>query len=76
MCGRPAWTSASSATASIRLLASPSYGITRDPVHVHDLNATIMRLFGIDYTKLTFRFQGHDFRLTHIHGQVVNVIIS
>ncbi|MBL9142787.1 MAG: DUF1501 domain-containing protein [Verrucomicrobiaceae bacterium] len=52
------------------------YGITRDPVHVHDFNATIMRLFGIDHTKLTFRFQGRDFRLTDIHGQVVNAIIA
>jgi len=52
------------------------YGISRDPVHVHDFNATIMRLFGIDHTKLTFRFQGRDFRLTDIHGQVVNSIIA
>ncbi len=52
------------------------YGITRDPVHVHDLNATIMRLFGIDHTKLTYRFQGRDFRLTDIHGNVVNALLA
>ena len=52
------------------------YSITRDPVHVHDLNATIMRLFGIDHTKLIFRFQGRDFRLTDVHGQVVKGVLA
>jgi hypothetical protein len=52
------------------------YGITRDPVHVHDFNATVMHLFGIDHTKLTFRFQGRDFRLTDVHGEVVNAIVA
>ncbi len=53
-----------------------SYGITRDPVHVHDLNATILRLFGIDHTKLTYRFEGRDFRLTDVHGEVVKAILT
>lgn len=52
------------------------YGITRDPVHVHDLNATLLHLFGIDHTELTFRFEGRDFRLTDVHGQVVKAILA
>jgi Protein of unknown function (DUF1501) len=52
------------------------YNIVRDPVHVHDLNATIMHLLGIDHTKLTYRFQGRDFRLTDIHGELVKPILS
>lgn len=47
------------------------YNVVKDPVHVHDFNATILRLLGIDHTKLTFRFQGRDFRLTDVHGNVV-----
>ena len=52
------------------------YNITRDPVHVHDLNATIQHLMGIDHTKLTYRFQGRDFRLTDIHGELVKPILA
>ncbi len=52
------------------------YNITRDPVHVHDLNATIQHLMGIDHTKLTYRFQGRDFRLTDIHGELVQPILA
>lgn len=52
------------------------YGITRDPVHVHDLNATILRLFGVDHLKLTYRFQGRDYRLTDLAGKVISPIIS
>jgi hypothetical protein len=52
------------------------YNIVRDPVHVHDLNATIMHLLGIDHTRLTYRYQGRDFRLTDIHGQLVNGILA
>ncbi len=48
------------------------YGITRDPVHVHDLNATILRLFGVDHLKLTYRFQGRDYRLTDLAGKVIS----
>jgi hypothetical protein len=47
-----------------------SYNITRDPVHVHDLNATILHCLGIDHERLTFRFQGRDYRLTDVHGVV------
>ena len=52
------------------------YNITEDPVHVHDLNATIMHLLGVDHKKLTHRFQGRDYRLTDIHGHVVKPILS
>ncbi|MFM8476398.1 MAG: DUF1501 domain-containing protein, partial [Planctomycetaceae bacterium] len=49
---------------------------TRDKVHVHDLNATLLHLLGMDHTRLTFRFQGRDFRLTDIHGKVVDGILA
>ncbi len=52
------------------------YNITSDPVHVHDLNATIMHLLGVDHQRLTFRYQGRDFRLTDIHGEIVKPILS
>jgi hypothetical protein len=51
------------------------YNITKDPVHVHDLNATIMHLLGIDHTRLTYRYQGRDFRLTDVHGEVVKKVL-
>ena len=47
------------------------YNIAQDPVHVHDLHATILHCLGIDHTKLTFKFQGRHFRLTDVHGNVV-----
>ena len=47
-----------------------------DPVHIHDLQATIMHLLGFDHTKLTWRFQGRDFRLTDVHGTVVRSLLS
>jgi hypothetical protein len=53
-----------------------SYNITENPVHVHDLNATILHLLGIDHERLTYRFQGRDFRLTDIHGTVVHGLIA
>lgn len=53
-----------------------SYNITRDPVHVHDLNATILHCLGIDHTRLTFKFQGRYYRLTDVHGNVVKQILA
>jgi hypothetical protein len=53
-----------------------SYNITEDPVHIHDLNATILHCLGIDHERLVFRFKGRDFRLTDVHGQVVHEILS
>ncbi len=51
------------------------YNIVQDPVHVHDLHATILNRLGIDHTRLTFKFQGRHFRLTDVRGEVVNKIL-
>ncbi|HUR39257.1 MAG TPA: DUF1501 domain-containing protein, partial [Planctomycetota bacterium] len=47
-----------------------------DAMHVHDLHATMLHLLGIDHKKLTFKFQGRDFRLTDVHGNVVKKILA
>jgi hypothetical protein len=52
------------------------FNAVTDKVHVHDLNATILHLLGFDHTKLTFRFQGRDFRLTDVHGNVVQPLLA
>lgn len=52
-----------------------SYNIVSDPVHVHDLNATILHCLGLDHTRLTYRFQGRNFRLTDVHGEVIRRIL-
>ncbi len=52
------------------------YNITHNPMHVHDLNATILAQLGIDHERLTYRLQGRDFRLTDVHGHVVREIIE
>jgi hypothetical protein len=52
------------------------YNIAEDPVDVHDLHATILHQMGIDHTKLTYRFQGRDFRLTDVAGNVIDRLIS
>jgi hypothetical protein len=53
-----------------------SYNIASDPVHVHDFQATLLHLLGIDHERLTFRFQGRDYRLTDVHGDVVRGILA
>ena len=53
-----------------------SYNILKDPVHVHDLHATILHLLGVDHTKLTFHYQGRDFRLTDVHGKIIEPILA
>jgi hypothetical protein len=53
-----------------------SYNIARDPVHVHDLHATILHLLGIDHTRLTFKLQGRYHRLTDVHGEIVRGVIA
>ena len=53
-----------------------SYNVAQDPVHVHDFQATILALLGIDHERLTYRFQGRDFRLTDVHGKVVQDILA
>jgi hypothetical protein len=52
------------------------FNVTRDKVHVHDLNATILHLLGFEHTKLTYRFQGRDFRLTDVHGRLVKQLLA
>jgi hypothetical protein len=53
-----------------------SYNVTKDPVHVHDLHATLLHCLGIDHTKLTFKYQGRHFRLTDVHGEVVSKLLK
>ena len=50
--------------------------VAENPVHVHDLNATILHLLGLDHERLTYRYQGREFRLTDVHGHVVNEILA
>lgn len=52
------------------------FGPAEDPVHVHDLQATILHLLGLDHRKLTFRFQGRDFRLTDVGGRVITKLLA
>ncbi len=52
------------------------FHVARDPVHVHDLQATILHLLGIDHEQLTYKFQGRRFRLTDVHGKVVDSIVA
>jgi uncharacterized protein (DUF1501 family) len=52
------------------------YNITKDPVHVHDLQATILHCLGIDHLRLTYKFQGREFRLTDVGGNVVKAILK
>ena len=53
-----------------------AWGVAHDPVHVHDLQATILHLCGLDHTRLTYRFQGRNFRLTDVHGNVVEKVFA
>ncbi len=50
--------------------------VATDPVHVHDFQATLMHLLGIDHKRLAYRFQGRDFRLTDVHGELVKGILA
>ena len=52
------------------------YNVAEDPVSVHDLHATILHLMGIDHTRLTYKFQGRDFRLTDVSGEIVKKILA
>ena len=53
-----------------------SYNVVKDPVHVHDLHATILALMGVDHTRMTYKFQGRYFRLTDVAGSVVQAAIA
>ncbi len=52
------------------------YNVVRDPVHVHDLQATLLHLLGIDHERLTFKYQGRRYRLTDVHGHVVKALLA
>lgn len=52
------------------------FNVVEDAVHVHDLNATLLHLLGFDHTRLTYRFQGRDYRLTDVHGHVVEGLLA
>ncbi len=52
------------------------YNITKDQVHVHDLQATVLHCLGLDHKKLTYRFQGRDFRLTDVEGNIVKALLG
>ena len=52
------------------------FQVVQDKVHLHDLHATILHLFGVDHLKMTYRFQGRDYRLTDVHGNVVTPILA
>jgi len=72
------WLAGGGVKPGITLGESDDFGFnaTKDKVHVHDLNATILKLLGFDHTKLTYRFQGRDFRLTDVHGEVVTQLLA
>jgi len=53
-----------------------SYNVTADPIHVHDLQATILHCLGIDHKRLTYKFQGRHFRLTDVHGKLIKPILA
>jgi hypothetical protein len=53
-----------------------SVNVAEDGVSIHDLHATVLHLLGIDHTKLTYRYQGRDFRLTDVHGHVIHDLIA
>ena len=52
------------------------FNITKNPVHIHDLHATMLHLLGIDHTKLTYPYQGRNFRLTDVHGKLVPGVLA
>jgi hypothetical protein len=72
------WLAGGGVRRGVTLGESDEFGFnaTADKVHVHDLNATILHLLGFDHTRLTYRFQGRDFRLTDVHGTVVKKVLA
>jgi len=51
------------------------FNAVEDRAHVHDIHATLLHLLGLDHTRLTFRFQGRDFRLTDVHGEILHKLL-
>lgn len=63
-------------TTPIIITGDIGWGVVEDPIHVNDLHATVLHLFGLDHLKLTYRFQGRDFRLTDVAGKVVKKLLA
>ena len=76
--GYTMWLAGGGVKGGIRHGATDEYGYfaVEDKVHLHDLHATILHLLGLDHLKLTYKFAGRDFRLTDVHGNVVNEIMA
>ena len=53
-----------------------SYNIEEDPIHIHDLNATLLHCLGIEHTRLTYKYQGRHHRLTDVHGKLVDKMLA
>ena len=72
------WLAGGGVKPGLTLGATDDFGFNavQDRVYVHDLNATILQLLGFDHTRLTYRFQGRDFRLTDVHGEVVKKLLA
>ncbi len=72
------WLAGGGVTRGVTIGESDDFGfnVTQDKVHVHDLHATMLHLLGFDHTKLTYRFQGRDFRLTDVHGELVTKLLA
>jgi hypothetical protein len=72
------WLAGGGVKKGFTLGASDEFGFNavEDKVHVHDLHATLLHLLGFDHTKLTVRFQGLDFRLTNVSGEVVHKLLA
>ena len=52
------------------------FEVVEAPVHLHDIQATLLHLLGLDHTRLTYRFQGRDFRLTDVHGKLLPPLLA
>jgi uncharacterized protein (DUF1501 family) len=72
------WLAGGGVKSGLTLGESDDFGFnaSADRVYVHDLNATVLHLLGFDHTRLTYRFQGRDFRLTDVHGRVVAKLLA
>jgi hypothetical protein len=72
------WLAGGGVRGGIRYGATDDYGYraVENPVHVHDLHATLLYLLGIDHTQLTFRHGGRDYRLTDVYGRVVHDVLA
>src|SRR3954447_24953650 len=72
------WLAGGGVKGGVTLGATDPFGFApaADPVHVHDLNATVLHLLGLDHERLTFKYQGREFRLTDVHGTVRKALIA